>query len=266
MARPLIAWRDEQLRALAAALEQALAGWSADWGVHAAGAVTCQSPAPFESALAWRRLLLGAQPAGWLQLSLGAARGVVDALFKESAALGPIALALASACERDVTARLLSAVGVTAAAGPDAGPAPTDLYAWSGIVDVRLPAPLAWRLLLQPVAVAAWWEARGGPIVVVPAGPQRAALAPVLDAVAGRSMRLDVQLAGCDIDLGALQRLQPGDVVRVQHRIDAPATVCDDAGAALFAAYLGRRAGSKAVELAAPGARQDPPPTRKVQP
>jgi hypothetical protein len=67
-----------------------------------------------------------------------------------------------------------------------------------------------------------------------------------------------VHLEGCELALGVLQDLRPGDLLRVRHRVDAPASVHAPQGALLFRGFLAARGGSKAVELAPVGEKGNP--------
>jgi hypothetical protein len=160
--------------------------------------------------------------------------------------VGPVAHAFTCACEQDALARLAAALGAVCAALPLAPPA----QAWqpgAGAIEVRLPPPFGWRLLLGAAAVSGWRSARPAP-----AAPARAPALTAVDAALARQ-RLDVHvtLEGCALELAALQALQPGDVVPLRHRVDQPAALRAAAGGALCRAYLGRARGQIAVELAA---------------
>jgi flagellar motor switch protein FliM len=80
--------------------------------------------------------------------------------------------------------------------------------------------------------------------------PAAAPLVEVREALADSEVRLQVELSPFELGLGALQSLQVDDVLRLQHRADAPATVIDGDGRALFRAWLARRHARWAVELA----------------
>lgn len=75
-------------------------------------------------------------------------------------------------------------------------------------------------------------------------------------ALADRHLKLTVQLAAVELDLGSLQSLQLDDVIALPHslgqplevRLSAP-DVLDDAAATLCWAHLGRQGGHKAVEV-----------------
>jgi hypothetical protein len=82
-----------------------------------------------------------------------------------------------------------------------------------------------------------------------PASPRP--LAATALAAMHRRVRVQARLADCMLDVGGLQGLQPGDVVRLDHALSAPLSVHVADGAMLFSGYLAARAGRKAVELAA---------------
>lgn len=79
--------------------------------------------------------------------------------------------------------------------------------------------------------------------------PGAAPLVAIAIALADTRISLHVQLQECDVDLGLLQRLRPGDVLRVPHRLDAPALVRTAGGNALFQGFLARSQRRRAVEL-----------------
>lgn len=248
--RPLGCWRDGHYHALAEAFDHVLAEWSRAWGISVRGVASCGPLAGVEPSSGWARLDMGAQCAGWLHPRPDTAPPLAAAVFGDCATFGPVAQQIAAASERDGMTRILAVVQLVPGPGVDAGPSLDDGRSWSGVVDVRLPDPLSCRLVLRPQAVAAWLDGCGEPLGVA-AGATSTPLVGVLDAAAALSVPLDVQLTGCEMSLGTLQCLQPGDVVRLQHRISTPAVIRDATGTPFFDAFLGRRAGAKAVELGA---------------
>lgn len=244
--RPLVCWRDDQLAALAGALEDVLGAWATGWGLQDLPRVTCAA-AGLALDGAWRELQLDRQPAGWMQ-EVGPEL-LVTSLFAQDARPGPIASELAMACEKDAIARVLGLLRLSSVAGSGDGQ-PDASVPWAGNLGVTVSRPLGWRLLLQANVVRAWIAAQG---LQAPADLpcKSAALASALDALVHRRIKLDVRLEGCELQLGALQGLQSGDVVRLRHRVEAPAAVTDGAGTPLFDGYLGRRGGLKAIELTA---------------
>ena len=88
--------------------------------------------------------------------------------------------------------------------------------------------------------------------------PQRvqlpnASLPPVTDffeALHGASLPLWVALSDVEIELGSLQTLAPGDVIRLPHLLDVPLNVyLGDGDDIVCTACLGQRQGRRAVEL-----------------
>lgn len=249
--QPLLCWRESELAALRDVLDAALAAWSVDWGVVGVAGVACSVATESSTldAVACEWLQWQAGSGGWLHGAEDVQRRLEVALFAMEAARGTAAAQLALACEQDARARVLGlfALSVTA---KNAGAPGTDARGpWSGAVQIFLPPPLGWRLLLQAQVVQAWCRAQG--LAIAPAACRpRNPLTSASDALAESLITLAVRLEGCQLELGALQRLQPGDVVRLQHPVAAPASVVDATGAALFQAYLGRSGSLKAVELA----------------
>ncbi|HEY0824824.1 MAG TPA: FliM/FliN family flagellar motor C-terminal domain-containing protein, partial [Ramlibacter sp.] len=123
-----------------------------------------------------------------------------------------------------------------------------DLSPWSGSVLVSLPGGA--RVLLGAALVrilVAWADDAGASQAAWSAPTPRV---PVDRALAGIALNLQVHLEGCELSVGSLQDLQIGDVLRLQHRVDAPAAVTLPDGAPLFNGFLARTRGRKAVELA----------------
>lgn len=75
-------------------------------------------------------------------------------------------------------------------------------------------------------------------------------LASLATALAPVALPLQVALEGCELGLAELQGLKPGDVLRLGHRVQAPADVRDLAGRVLFSGWLAASRGHLAVELA----------------
>lgn len=245
-------WPARQLEMLAAALREALARWAGDWGI-ALDAEECVRCAPagaecagFESS---RCMVSAAQAKAWVAVSPGLKDRLAVQLFDGPAPVGSLAAEVARACEEDALARLAEALGLEMAHADGSSPAPRGLSRWRGYVLASLPFRAS--LLLDDAAVRALLRARGeeggaGAAPRADAPP----LVPLLDAVAGQPFPVRVHLEACEVEIGVLQDLRPGDVFRVKHGLDAPALVRTAAGDSLFRGYLARSGGRKAVELA----------------
>jgi flagellar motor switch/type III secretory pathway protein FliN len=250
-ARSLRWWTAQQLAGLAATLEAELAGWSAAWGVpagtvqaelaHAAAAV----PGP------WHAMAGAAAPAWTTQLAPAQLR---QALFAETGpaihpeGYGTLAEALAHSCRDAWYACLLRWTrpdDAPAAACPAAPPA-SDRLAWSGAVRLTIRGD-AWEqhVHLSAAAASRLMEPVAAPAASGPMPP----LASVREALAARPLTLRLELAGLELDVGSLQQLAVGDVVRLPHLLSQPLTLRAAELPLQCAAYLGQRDGRYAVEL-----------------
>jgi hypothetical protein len=168
---------------------------------------------------------------------------LLRALFP-AATFGPLAHAVADACRLDGIARIASLLGLTSLEDTDGAPSAALARVGSGAVEAVLHAPLGERLLLGPEAAARWRRSAHDQ-----APPVREPLASATAALASRSLAVQVELEGCELEVGVLRDLQVGDVVRLEHGLQSPATL-RHAGAPLCRGYLGRQGNLKAVELA----------------
>jgi len=234
-------------------VDDALAGWSADWRVdHAnepvqarwqvadAATVDClagDDPAGLErmddtlylrtAAAAWRRAVFGS-----------AASGLPD---------DPLACALLA----QARAALVSAL-----ARKPAGSAPADAN-----TNANAPTSAAQR----PVAGRAWLYAglfhagRDEPFLqllldarrfdAALATPPPVALTPRALAVRNATLPLTLQLPLDSVSAADLQHLRPGVIVQSRHRLDEPLLLGCDTQPRLLRAFLGQRKGRLAVRL-----------------
>jgi flagellar motor switch protein FliM len=77
-----------------------------------------------------------------------------------------------------------------------------------------------------------------------------AAVTPLEHALARERIVLRAVLAGAELNLGQLQSLSPGDVIPLEHPVDAPLKITAADGAPLCDGWLGQRQGHIAIELA----------------
>lgn len=73
----------------------------------------------------------------------------------------------------------------------------------------------------------------------------------IADALAGGRLRLNVLAGEVQLELGLLQTIAIGDVIRLDTRIDQPLQVVNEDGARLCGAFLGSCEGRKSVQLVA---------------
>ena len=247
-AAPFRAWRNEDLHRLADVLGAALAAWALDWelSVYASAPVRClaaaghaerngswQSFARGDAGVAWKL----ERPAGFLQLA-------ATWLSSGEGGSAAVARSLAASCELDAQRRLASALQLEPASGR-AAPDTAVWSPWSGAVVAELSGSCTLlleaevvRRLVRPAAVALI----------------RHPLVPLAEAMSHRTLRLQVELAGCELPLGELAGLRVGDVLRLRHAVDAPARVRNAAAGVLFDGWLARSRGRRALELASQSA------------
>jgi hypothetical protein len=247
-ARPLLAWSANQRDALAAALARALAGWREAWGLpESTHAVQCEEAAS-ETVLreGWRSL----GEAAWLLVPADANIALAQSLFGETTDSTPMAAAVAADCARDAEHRIAAVLDLAPDAGLPLAPAPGAGQPWSGAVQADLPDLPGCTLLVGPDAMRAWCQRAGVRHEGTEVRSARVPLCSATEAMGSRTVAVNVELAGCEIDLGTLQGLQVGDVVRLPHALDAPARVTGSDGQLLFDGFLVAQQGRKAIELA----------------
>lgn len=83
-----------------------------------------------------------------------------------------------------------------------------------------------------------------------PSAPRaRPTLAPIAEALSQRKLTVGVEIDPVTLTLGELSGLHAGDVITLGHRLDAPLSVIDAAGNALFGGFLIARDGRKSLKL-----------------
>jgi len=239
-ARPLRGWDAASLARVAAALEPVVGGWQAAWGLPAPAALTVRvADARDLDRAAWHcvgtsgsgRAWLGSQPCGsgaeWLDSPEGAWARQVSVL-----------------CRSDLLERLGDWLRVErqVTEGP---PPPALARPWSGAVIVKDLCDAGWSLVLD--ADAAFAKLPAAKKARAPGGDP---LVGAADALASRRVHLRVELRACELQLGMLQSLEPGDVIPLDHPLSEPLQVTGADGGVELAGFLGRMDGHKAVELA----------------
>lgn len=250
-ARSLRWWTQEQLAALAATLEAELADWSAAWGLPA-GTVRAELAHGAGAALGpWHGM---AATAGPVWHTVVAPARLRQALFADSRqaihpdGYGKLAERVAQSCWDAWSAQLLRWTrpdGAPAGVRP-AAPLASDELAWSGAVRLAIRSA-AWEQDVHLSAAAA--SRLMHPVAVPPANAAMPPLSGVREALAARPLTLRLELAGLELDVGSLQQLAVGDVVRLPHLLSQPLTLRAAELPLQCAAYLGQRNGRYAVEL-----------------
>lgn len=249
-AKPLRAWRSEQLEQLVAAVGDAVIAWERAWGLGAhaqSGVVWACSADGQDPDGAWQCLDACSGVRAWIALPDGFGDRLAHRLWQAEAASGPIANSVLDACHEDLLGRVCSLIGASRVSDGIECPR-LRLGAWSGSVLVTVPSGP--RLLFEAAAVARLLRsAQQERSHDTAAGRALPPIMGVTQALRSRRLVTRVLLAGCDLQLGALQDLRPGDVVRLQHRLDTPVTVTDASDRPLFAGFLARSRGRRAIQL-----------------
>jgi hypothetical protein len=255
-ARGLNAWSERQLAELACALGRAICAWRDTWGLPGQISALCCEPASSDWVLGagWRAMGEG-DGAAWLRMPEDSAASIVQMLFDTAGTDAPAALEVARSCERDGWKRLAHILQLPQREPADLAPPAGLGLPWSGAVQVALHGTPGWGLLLAPQTVRAWCRAKGLERQHAPARGAREPLCCSAQALAARTLSLNVELAGCEMELGTLQTLQVGDVVRLRHGLDSPAHLTDASGKKLFDGFLLAQEGRKALELVQPPSR-----------
>jgi hypothetical protein len=239
----LRAWRDADVAAVASALRAAVLGWCAGWGLESGIAETsCAPVADAQPLHSWQLLGGCATARAWISCGEEFQGRVTHALWGEPVGEAVIARAIAGRCQVDLESRLRASLQLEAAAQGAEFPPLCD--AWSGALQASLPWGVA--LWLDADAVAKVLQAQLRP------AQKPASLPPVeslLEAMAPQLLQLQVHLADVELELGEVQGLRVGDVVRVNHSLHAPLQVREPQGSVLFNASLARNGGRRAVEL-----------------
>jgi flagellar motor switch/type III secretory pathway protein FliN len=256
-AQPLHAWSAAQLSTLGHRVQTAWCAWLRDWvpvprSEHDVVDCGLASERRALAHLDWQPLGDAARPIAWLATGKRSAPLLQTLLFgpstpKVSASDQPVAAGAARQAQADLEQCLRDCLGVAAQARSTL---PAELFrAWSGGVIVAFGsaggAPLL-QLLLAPQTVGSLVPDVSRPPASLKARP---ALAPLEEALADKMLQLQVQLAPCEIELGALTGLACGDIVPLPHALDAPLMVLVE-GQPVCSGFLGKQGRTRALELA----------------
>lgn len=282
-ARPLHHWNDRQKEAVRQRLASLLGGWHSEWipareealaepgiqvGESDSGTVptsegmVCWSFAGPSGQVASRSL----EPFPSLDEGDKAAQAAIRAIatrmftFDETVNSGAtrepsrMALVVARAAWDDWLRRIQSGFPgfVMAAQGqPGTGGTGTSFSPWSGALHASWPwLGGSWHLELPHDAVTVLLGDVAETATRPRAGSQKLPRVRLDQALSGLPVALRVMLEGTELNLGQLQGLQVGDVVPLEHLLDAPARLVAADGAPVCHGWLGQRAGRIAVELA----------------
>jgi hypothetical protein len=249
-ARSLVAWLAPQLDAMAAALHARCLSWATAWGLELPlqDQPTCIRARDAGEA-PWLGLVQEHGIGAWIRQPPEFAAWVARSLVGIETPNTRVAIAVVGSCLEDLRRRLAGAGGwLPCPSAVQPAVLPQAFARWSEGVLAVLPAGL--RLLFDAAAARAVLTECGAPLKGHARPDGGGAVVSVASAMAETRMQLRVHLEGCELELGSLRELQVGDVLRLRHGIELPASVRTAGGEALFSGFLVRSRGRKAVELA----------------
>lgn len=245
-------WTAPQLAGLALRFERVTHDWCAAWGFPAPAALMCMRAheCPGAQADDWRLWAAQGERQVLLRSKESPAVQLLSALFDP--ATGECAHdSMASQLAHQAWCALQEAwrgvCGIALVAHSDAAMmTPADSLAWSGAVILSFDGWLAnLQLYLNPACAAELMHISPRDQLAASSQPS---VSDLFEALQDTSLPLRFALADVEIELGSLQNLALGDVIRLPHLLEAPlhAHLGDDIACT---AYLGQRQGRRAVEL-----------------
>lgn len=164
-----------------------------------------------------------------------------------------VAQAVADAAWTDWQARLVQLVGglVPCADLTHVQPSASATDAWHGTLVLRWPwCGGQFHLSVPGDTVRRVLDASAP--VASPSALQAEPKVSLREAIADRTVTLQVRLDGVELSLGQLQKLQLDDIVLLRHALDAPAQVFSADASHLCDGWLGQQQGQVAIELTLP--------------
>ena len=252
--RPFVLLAGSRLDAFRERLHGLLQGWCADWGMDAADLqLEClrAAGAHAQAHLGWQPLQGGV----WHAASSGWLAALRSQMWQESIPnTDSLAAGSTLAAHQDWLARLQSGPGAVAVGASVVTPAAATMPASASLTAQNCFAPGSGAVLARLVlggqvaellfaSVDAWLPAQAQARSGLPAPVPRSS------ALGRQAVGLQVEAGRTQVALGHLLTLAVGDVVRLEHNIDAPLQVYAPGGEHVFDGYLGKRGERMALEL-----------------
>jgi flagellar motor switch/type III secretory pathway protein FliN len=255
--QPLRWWTSVQLRDIARHVEEGCRGWQAAWlprrGPDLEVSAMLAWEVPCLGQQSWASLGYGTTGRAWVPPVGDARQLVTAALFQDTNTqvpgrhiCGPIAAGIAAQAEDDLLAVLRDALQME---GERQGFAPKDnvFRPWSGAVAISatVGGVAVLRLLMDGGSAASVLSV---PTAAASREKAKAPLSSIEEACADQRISLQVALHPCELELGALTSLQPGDILPLPHPLGTPlqVTLGDNT---ICGAFLGKQRTAVAVEL-----------------
>ena len=255
-------WSPAQLSEMARWLQTTWQAWLRNWVVvpdRRLAEVQCSLAWQAEPPLAarqWSTLGAAGSARAWLDAPGDPAQVAFSALFgsnsgdRAESVNTPIGAAVVRQAHSELFEAMRNRLGLGLPSSEQPPTAPL-FKPWSGAVVVSLGCESAGGQLLLLDAQAVNQLMVGSEQHLARPVPRDAPPPPpvaVMAAMADKTVRVQVALAPCELDLGALCGLRVGDVIPLPHSLDTALTV-SVGGDAVCTGFLGRQGASRAVEL-----------------
>ncbi|MFZ6876360.1 FliM/FliN family flagellar motor switch protein [Undibacterium sp. Di27W] len=242
------------------------AAWDKDWlasgeSKAARAMLASEGSAKTKESASWRVFYQSDKPFFWLQLPTKHLDHVQEALFADagstiggSKSKGNIGKSVASCAWEDYLVKLTELLVPANTDIKIDSPAQHLYKAWSGAVQVHLQwCGMTLMLLLSQTCVE---QLLGKDLLNAEAEkrsishkPPKSKLAPLMQAMQHKKVRIRVELSPCEIEIGNLQQIQVGDVIPLPHGLEQALQVKFASGEILCQAYLGVQGQKKAIEI-----------------
>jgi hypothetical protein len=253
-ARPLVWWNATQLQHVASRVNAAWMQWARDWvlDVPSEAVVRCEHATGSSYSVALSPLGSRHDAAAWIAEMADDVPGIERFLFPSSSlGSGGTRGEMAKTVARGAMAALRDTLKASLLLESDVDSVALPAFdAWSGslVVSFSGAASDLPMLLLNAPCVDAILSLVPAPAIRRPQAV-RGSLTSAVKALSDRRLSIQVELQPCQIDVGSLAGLHPGDILPIPHTLDSPLRVSAD-GIALCSGFLGKHEGFKAIELA----------------
>lgn len=257
MARPYLLFGAQEVNRVIDTLTPVVTDWSSRWFIDDAISLAC---VPMDHTSHSGEPWLYAKSEDSMGVYLHKPPGLFKALtlaccgdVAKTAGLGDAPSPLVNDCLQDALSDLASHCMSSLLQGNpplvrliQQAPAEEIFAAGSGTLLLRLiSTSLALELIVPGTLAARFLRAKPA----TKSGVATATIENPVPLLRNRSIKVSALLGHAEIDIGTLQSIQPGDVIRFDARIDQPATLVTTQGTKLATGYLGSREQFKSLLL-----------------
>jgi flagellar motor switch/type III secretory pathway protein FliN len=248
---PFVLLGASALAARRASLLETARAWRSEWGVEVAElTVSCLRASEPEAPpqIGWQECRQAHATLAWCRAEGHLAGTVERAMFRHGdatpASRSSMAAQVSQAALDDLITRLLRRPGVSTASGPvrrDPGEPPAGLFsAGAGAIDIRVSiGDAALRIIVPYIQEAAPLAAHSAATKMMDAAV----------ALSHASVTVSAEIGSAEIEIGDLQTLAAGDVIRLGRGLDTLVALVGSDGIPLCRGHLGTRDGTLALEI-----------------